>query len=495
VKLILALDQGTTSCRSIVFDETGKAIGVSQKEITQIYPQPGWIEHNPVEIYQTQLDTIREVVNKKNIPVNQLVACGITNQRETTVIWNKKTGLPLHNAIVWQDRRTERICAQLHNRNLEKQIFEKTGLKIDPYFSATKISWLLTFLKDTITDSNDIAFGTIDSWLIWNLTNGESHLTDVTNASRTMLFDILKGSWDTALLKLFNIPFEIMPTALPSSSFFGSISKNIFGKSIPITGVAGDQQSSLFGHAGFTSGITKNTYGTGCFMLMHTGEKKVRSDNGLITSLAVQVDGKLNYVIEGSIFIGGAVFQWMRDELKIISSSDKVEEIASQAPENHEVYLVPAFSGLGAPYWKSDVRGSIFGLSRSTNSSHIVRAGLESIAFQSLELMESMNSDFNSFQKTSVAELRVDGGASKNNLLMQIQADILNIPILRPKTIETTALGVAFLAGIKVGVFKSLSSIEKLWEIDRLFEPSLNDDFRLSKIAGWKKAIRQSLTK
>ena len=493
MKLILALDQGTSSCRSIVFDKKGKIRGISQKEITQIYPSPGWVEHNPTEIFEIQKYTVEELLKKNHISPSQIVACGITNQRETTVIWDKKTGNPLHNAIVWQDRRTKTTCIKLRKRELERKIFEITGLRIDPYFSATKISWILDLIKNKVGDVKDIAFGTIDSWLIWNLTNGKSHVTDVTNASRTMLFDIGKGKWDLSLLDLFNIPSEIMPQVLPSSSYFGKISKSLFGKSIPITGVAGDQQSSLFGHTGFHPGFIKNTYGTGCFMLMHTGKDRITSNNGLITGLAAQVEKKPSFILEGSVFIAGAVFQWMRDELKIISNSDQVEKIALQAKQNHDVYLVPAFAGLGAPHWNSAVRGCIFGITRDTSSAQIVRAGLESIAFQSLDLMESMERDFDSFKKRPIVELRVDGGASKNNLLMQIQADILNLPVLRPKTTETTALGAAFLAGIGVGFFGSLNTIEEIVEIDRIFEPTLNEDYRLTKINGWKKAIRQTI--
>ncbi len=446
---ILALDQGTTSSRSLVFDKQGSIISSAQKEFMQIYPQPGWVEHDAEEIWGTQFGTMAEAVAKAGINMKQVAAIGITNQRETTVVWDRKTGQPVYNAIVWQDRRTASYCDELKAAGNASVIQQKTGLIIDAYFSATKLKWIL----DNVTgarekaEKGELAFGTIDSWLTWKLTNGEVHVTDVSNASRTMLFNIQSLHWDEELLHLFNIPASVLPEVKPSSMVLGVTGNIIPDSRIPIAGIAGDQQSALFGQMCTQPGMVKNTYGTGCFMLMNTGEKAILSKNNLLTTIAWEIDGKTEYALEGSVFIAGAVVQWLRDELKFIRSSAEVEELAATVADNGGVYVVPAFAGLGAPHWNQHARGSIFGLTRGSNAAHIAKAALESIAYQTYDVLASMEADAG----IKIKELRVDGGATVNNQLMQFQSDILNCNVVRPKITETTALGAAYLAGLAVG--------------------------------------------
>ncbi|MEN3940484.1 glycerol kinase GlpK [Prosthecobacter sp. SYSU 5D2] len=489
MKYILALDQGTTSSRSILFDQTGKVVATAQKEFTQHYPQPGWVEHDAGEIWSTQLKTIKEVLKKAKATGKDIAGIGITNQRETTVAWNKTTGKAVGKAIVWQDRRTAAFCDRLKAKGAESMIRHKTGLVVDAYFSATKMNWMLKHVPETkaLAKSGELAFGTVDSWLLWNLTEGRVHGTDVSNASRTMLYDITKGAWDAELMKLFGVPKETLPKVMASSGVFGETS--LFGSSIPIAGIAGDQQAALFGQVCTTPGMVKNTYGTGCFMLMHTGTKRIASGNNLLTTVAWQIgDGELEYAVEGSVFIAGAVVQWLRDGLGIIKKSADVEALAAQVEDSGGVYLVPAFAGLGAPHWDQYARGLMCGITRGTTKAHIARAALEGIAFQVTDILHAMQADAG----VKLRELRVDGGASNNNLMMQFQADLLGVPVVRPVVTETTALGAAYLAGLAVGYWKNQAEIATQWKTERRFEPAMKAAQRKGLMAGWNRALERT---
>jgi len=492
---LLALDQGTSSSRSIVFDaRSGQAVAIAQKEITQHYPRPGWVEHDPMEIWTTQIGTAREALAKAGLTAADVRAVGITNQRETTIVWHRKTGKPIHNAIVWQDRRAEPACAELRSQGLDDVILNKTGLRVDAYFSATKLQWILDNMPDarTLSRRGELAFGTVDSWLIWQLTQGRVHATDVSNASRTMLFDVHTNQWDAELLRALRIDAALMPKVLASSAEYGDVRADLLGRAIPICGVAGDQQSALFGQACFTEGMAKNTYGTGCFTLMHTGGKFQISQNGLITTSAAQTTARPEYAIEGSVFVGGAVVQWLRDGLHAIQSSGDVEKLAQSVPDSGGVMMVPAFTGLGAPYWQPEARGSITGLTRGTTIAHIARAALESIAYQSAALLQAMSRDAVAAGAAPLAEVRVDGGACVNDLLMQFQADLLGIPVVRPTIIETTALGAAYLAGLTCGVFASTDALSKLWRVERTFTPRLDKNEARASMQRWEHAVRQT---
>jgi glycerol kinase len=486
-KYILALDQGTTSSRSVVFDKKGNIVSVSQKEFTQYFPKPGWVEHDPLEIWSSQVSTAAEATTKQGIYGADIAAIGITNQRETVVVWDRKTGKPVYNAIVWQDKRTSNYCDELKRQGKSKLIREKTGLVIDSYFSGTKVKWILDNVDGARkrADAGDLIMGTIDSWLIWNMTKGELHITDVTNASRTLLFNINTLDWDDELLELFNIPKSMLPQVKQSSELYGNTNPNFFASKIPIAGIAGDQQAALFGQMCTKPGMVKNTYGTGCFMLMNIGEKPIVSENNLLTTVACSINGKTQYALEGSIFIAGAVVQWLRDSLKIIKKSEDIEKLAGTVDSTDGVYLVPAFAGLGAPYWNQHAKGSIFGLTRGSTDAHIARAALESIAFQTMDVLKAMEAD----SKISIKELRVDGGATVNNLLMQFQADVLNTSTVRPKVIETTVMGAAYLAGLAVGFWESLEEIQKIWQVDANFDPSKEREEIEQNIKGWYRAI------
>jgi glycerol kinase len=492
---LLALDQGTSSSRSIVFDPSGRTVAMAQHELPQIYPQPGWVEHDALEIWRLQLATAREALAKARITAAQVKAIGITNQRETSVVWNRKTGQPIHNAIVWQDRRAEPTCAELRERGLADTIRDKTGLLVDAYFSGTKLKWLLDNVPGARAQAahGELAFGTIDSWLIWQLTEGRVHATDVSNASRTMLFNVHTNLWDEDLLAALDIPSSLMPTVQPSASLFGEVAPALLGHAIPIGGVAGDQQSALFGQACFKPGMVKNTYGTGCFMLMHTGHTFQTSHNGLITTSAAQTTAKPEFALEGSVFVGGAVVQWLRDGLRAIQGSGEVQTLAQSVPDSGGVIVVPAFTGLGAPYWKPDARGSITGLTRGSTIAHIARAALESIAFQSAALLQAMGRDAASAGAAAVTELRVDGGACVNDLLMQFQADLLGIPVVRPAVTETTALGAAYLAGLTTGVYRNTGELSELWKAERRFEPAMAPEQAKALMEGWEHAVRQTV--
>ncbi|WP_394787962.1 glycerol kinase GlpK [Rhodoferax sp.] len=492
---LLALDQGTSSSRSIVFHADGHIVSQSQLELPQIFPQPGWVEHDPMEIWRTQLATARDALAQAQLQAKDIRAVGITNQRETTVVWNRATGVPIHHAIVWQDRRAEPTCVQLRADGLADLIQRKTGLLVDAYFSGTKLKWLLDHVPNARAQAErgELAFGTIDSWLMWQLTEGQVHATDVSNASRTMLFNVHSNQWDAELLAALNIPASLMPAVKPSSAIYGEVSPALLGQAIPIGGVAGDQQSALFGQACFKAGMAKNTYGTGCFMLMHTGATFQTSHNGLLTTSAAQPTAQTEFAIEGSVFVGGAVVQWLRDGLHAIHSSGEVQTLAQSVPDSGGVMMVPAFTGLGAPYWKPDARGSITGLSRGTTLAHIARAALESIAYQSAALLQAMARDAVQAGGTPVAELRVDGGACVNDLLMQFQADLLGIPVIRPAVIETTALGAAYLAGLAVGVYRNTDELSALWRADRRFLPTLGTQRAAELMARWEHAVRQTV--
>ena len=483
---LLALDQGTSSSRALVFDRSGRLLASAQRELTQHYPQPGWVEHDAEEIWFGQAQCAREALAKAGVKV---AAIGITNQRETTVLWDRVTGEPLHKAIVWQDRRTADFCETLRSQGLEPRVRAITGLVLDPYFSATKLRWLLDNVPGARERAarGELAFGTVDSWLLWKLTDGKVHATDASNASRTLLFDIHRGDWSDELLAAFDIPRSLLPEVKPSAGVYGQAVE--FG--IPIAGIAGDQQAALFGQAALTPGQAKNTYGTGCFLLMHTGNQARTSTQGLVTTRAAQVDATAQYALEGSVFVGGAVVQWLRDGLKAIGGSGEVQALAQSVPDAGGVVFVPAFAGLGAPYWRPDARGALLGLTRGTTQAHIARAALESIAFQSAALLAAMNADVGASER--LTELRVDGGASANDLLMQFQADLLGIPVLRPKVIETTALGAALLAGLGAGVYASTQEIGAIWQLDRAFEPRMSRDEAGARLAEWDKAVRQVL--
>ncbi len=490
-KYILALDQGTTSSRAIIFGNDGKIVSVAQKEFTQIYPKAGWVEHDPMEIWGTQSGVAREAMDKIGIGADDIAAIGITNQRETTVVWERSTGKPIYNAIVWQCRRTAPICDELKAKGLAETIRNKTGLVVDAYFSGTKVKWILDNVEGARerAKNGELCFGNIDTWLIWNLTKGKVHVTDYSNASRTMLFNIHELAWDKEILEELDIPEAMLPEAKASSFVYGETDKEIFGAEIPIAGAAGDQQAALFGQACYKPGMAKNTYGTGCFMLMNTGEKAVASSNGLLTTIAWGLDGKVEYALEGSIFIAGASVQWLRDELKIIDNAAASEDMAAAVADTNGVYVVPAFVGLGAPYWDMYARGSILGLTRGANRNHIVRATLESIAYQTRDVLEAMQED----SKINLQALKVDGGAVANNFLMQFQADILGVPIYRPEVTETTALGAAYLAGLAVGFWDSKDEIAEKWNVDRVFEPVMDSSLRDKKYTGWKKAVSRTL--
>ena len=492
---LLALDQGTSSSRSIVFDRDGRIVAMTQRELTQIYPQPGWVEHDPREIWQSQLATAREVLDKAKLGAKDMRAIGITNQRETTVLWNRKTGEPVHNAIVWQDRRAEPMCARLRSDGMEATIREKSGLVIDAYFSGTKLRWLLDNVPGAraAAERGELAFGTVDSWLMWQLTGGKVHVTDVSNASRTMLFNVHTNAWDADLLKMLDIPASLMPDVKPSSAHFADTDAALLGHSLPIGGVAGDQQSALFGQACFSAGMAKNTYGTGCFLLMHTGDAFQPSQNGLLVTSAAQTTATPQYAMEGSVFVGGAVVQWLRDGLKAIQGSAEVQGLAESVPDAGGVMMVPAFTGLGAPYWNAEARGTITGLTRGTTVAHIARAALEIIAYQSAALLQAMSRDAVAAGGRPVAELRVDGGACVNDLLMQFQADLLGIPVVRPEVIETTALGAAYLAGLSSGVYESTEQLSKQWRVERRFIPTMGRAQAEESMARWERAVRQAV--
>jgi len=484
---ILAFDQGTTSCRALIFDKKGTIISTSQREFTQYFPKPGWVEHDAMEIWSTQVAMVAETVSKKGLDAKNIAAIGITNQRETVVIWDKKTGKPVYNAIVWQDKRTAEYCDLLKSEGKSKWVREKTGLVIDAYFSGTKVKWILDNVEGVRerAEAGDLIMGTIDTWLIWNMTKGELHLTDVTNACRTLLFNINTLEWDDELLKLFTIPKSMLPSVKQSSEVYGHTAPGLFAARIPISGIAGDQQAALFGQMCTKQGMVKNTYGTGCFMLMNIGDKPIVSKNNLLTSVAWQINGKAEYVLEGSIFIAGAVVQWLRDSLKIIKTSKEVEQLAGSVANSGGVYFVPAFAGLGAPHWNQHAQGTIFGLTRGSTDAHIARAALESIAFQTMDILKAMEAD----SGISIKELRVDGGATVNNLLMQFQADVLNTVTVRPKIVETTVMGAAFLAGLAVGYWDNLEEIQEIWQTDIHFKPTTDRDSINSHIEGWYKAI------
>lgn len=491
---LLALDQGTSSTRSIIFDRQGRVAGLAQHEFTQHYPQPGWVEHDPMEIWHTQLDTARLAIQRAGVAPAQIRALGITNQRETTVVWNRDTGEPIHNAIVWQDRRSEPACEALRQLGLEDTITQTTGLRIDAYFSATKLKWLLDTVPGArqLAQQGKLAFGTIDSWLIWQLTQGRRHVCDVSNASRTMLFNISTNQWDDQLLQALDIPAPLLPSVLPSAGDFGTTATELLGHNIPIMGVAGDQQSALFGQACFHPGMAKNTYGTGCFMLMNTGASFKTSGHGLVATSAAQTSQQTEYALEGSVFVAGAVVQWMRDGLNAVQQSSEIEALARSVPDSGGVAVVPAFTGLGAPWWKPNARGTITGITRGTHLGHIARASLESIAFQSASVLAAMSQDAVDCGAKPLTELRVDGGASVNNFLMQFQADLLGIPVIRPRNVETTALGAAWLAGLASGVFDSKEELEHLWIKDRVFTPQLSRPEAQSLMEQWEHAVRQT---
>ncbi|MGI6322587.1 MAG: glycerol kinase GlpK [Bacteroidales bacterium] len=486
-KYMLSLDQGTTSSRAIVFDSNGLPVSIAQKEFRQYYPKPGWVEHSPEEIWSTQLGVAMEAIAKAGIESRNIEGIGITNQRETTLVWDRITGEPVYKAIVWQDRRTADFCDQLKKDGYAKKILEKTGLIIDAYFSATKIRWILDNVPGARDKANRgaLAFGTVDSWLVWNLTKGSLHITDVSNASRTMLFNIHTLKWDEDLLKMFNIPLSMLPEVRSSSELYGH-TKGHFSSVIPVAGIAGDQQSALFGQMCIDPGMVKNTYGTGCFLMMNIGTEPVRSKSRLLTTVGWQIGNTTNYALEGSIFIGGAVVQWLRDGLGVIRKSADVESLASKVPDSDGVYFVPAFAGLGAPYWNQHARGTITGLTRGSTAAHIARAALDSIAYQTLEVLLAMKKD----SGIDISELRVDGGATVNNSLLQFQADLLQANVVRPKITETTALGAAYLAGLATGYWSDLTEIKKQWQVDRIFGPSIPAKATKTLINGWRRAVK-----
>jgi glycerol kinase len=488
---ILSLDQGTTSSRALIFNKEGEIICLKQQEFTQYFPKPGWIEHDPSEIWLSQLTTAKLAMSSANITSQQIAAIGITNQRETTVVWDKTTGIPIYNAIVWQDRRTSEIIDKLKQDGYTNIFKEKTGLILDAYFSGTKLKWILDNIPDArkMANENKLAFGTIDTWITWNLSNKRNHVTDESNASRTLLFNIKTGQWDDELLKILDIPKNILPTIVPSSGILGEASSGLFGIRIPIAGIAGDQQAATFGNMCIHSGMVKNTYGTGCFLLMNTEEKILNSKNNLLTTIGWKIDNKRNYCIEGSVFIGGAVTQWIRDGLEFIENTSEIEKLATSVPDNGGVVVVPAFAGLGAPYWDQYARGAILGITRGTTKAHIARASLESIAFQVYDVVKAMEND----SQQKIKSLRVDGGACKNNFLMQFQADILNTIVERPKCLELTALGAAYLAGLAVGFWQSTKELENVWQIERKFEPIMNESQRNLLLDAWHEAINRSL--
>ncbi|MFW6347889.1 MAG: glycerol kinase GlpK [Cyclonatronaceae bacterium] len=487
-KFILSLDQGTTSSRAILFDKGGNIISTAQKEFRQIYPKPGWVEHDAQEIWSTQAGVAAEAVTKKGFNGNNIAGIGITNQRETTIVWDRETGTPVYNAIVWQDRRTAEFCDELKGKGLASKIQEKSGLVLDAYFSGTKVKWILDNVEGARekAEAGKLAFGTVDSWLIWNLTRGELHITDVTNASRTLLFNINTMDWDDELLEIMDVPRSMLPEVKQSSEVFGRTKTTIFASKVPIAGIAGDQQAALFGQMCNKEGMVKNTYGTGCFMLMNIGDKPVPSKNNLLTTVAWKVNGKTSYALEGSIFIAGAVVQWLRDEMGIINKSSDVEALASKVEDSGGAYLVPAFAGLGAPYWDQYARGTVVGMTRGTGSAHLARAALDSICYQTMDVVNAMNAD----SGIDIKELRVDGGATVNDLMMQFQSDILQVPVIRPNVTETTALGAAYLAGLAVGYWPDMESISEQWQVEKKFEPSMEKAHVDELTKGWKRAVK-----
>ncbi len=489
---ILSFDQGTTSSRAIVFDKKGSIVAVAQKEFTQIFPQPGWVEHDANEIWSTQLGVAAEAITKAGLTVKDMAAIGITNQRETTVVWDRVTGMPIHNAIVWQDRRTADFCDSLKAAGKHQLIQQKTGLVIDAYFSATKVMWILDHVQGAREKAakGELCFGTVDSWLVWKLTNGQVHVTDVSNASRTMLFNIHSLQWDNELLELFDVPASMLPQVKSSSEVYGYTQNILTAHNIPIAGIAGDQQAALFGQMCTHPGMVKNTYGTGCFMLMNTGEKAVPSSNNLLTTVAWQINGVTHYALEGSVFIAGAVVQWLRDGLKIIRTAAEVETLASEVEDSGGVFVVPAFAGLGAPYWNQHARGTIVGITRGTTGAHFARAALDSIAYQTMDVLKAMEAD----SGISIKELRVDGGATANNLLMQFQSDMLQTKVVRPVITETTAIGAAYLAGLAVGFWKDLEEIQAQWQKETVFSPKMDEHQKNDLSAGWQKAIQAAVS-
>ncbi|MCY7757733.1 glycerol kinase GlpK [Bacillus inaquosorum] len=489
---ILSLDQGTTSSRAILFNKEGKIVHSAQKEFTQYFPHPGWVEHNANEIWGSVLAVIATVISESGISASQIAGIGITNQRETAVVWDKDTGNPVYNAIVWQSRQTSGICEELREKGYNDLFREKTGLLIDPYFSGTKVKWILDNVEGARgkAEKGELLFGTIDTWLIWKMSGGKAHVTDYSNASRTLMFNIYDLKWDDELLDILDVPKSMLPEVKPSSQVYAeTVDYHFFGKNIPIAGAAGDQQSALFGQACFEEGMGKNTYGTGCFMLMNTGEKAIKSEHGLLTTIAWGIDGKVEYALEGSIFVAGSAIQWLRDGLRMFQDSSLSESYAEKVDSTDGVYVVPAFVGLGTPYWDSDVRGSVFGLTRGTTKEHFIRATLESLAYQTKDVLDAMEADSNIQLKT----LRVDGGAVKNNFLMQFQGDLLNVPVERPEINETTALGAAYLAGIAVGFWKDRSEIANQWNLDKRFEPELEEEKRNELYTGWQKAVKAAM--
>ncbi|HHW36283.1 MAG TPA: glycerol kinase GlpK [Bacillales bacterium] len=491
-KYILSLDQGTTSSRAILFNKKGEIVHVAQKEFTQYFPKAGWVEHNANEIWGSVLSVIAEVLSDSGTKAEQIAGIGITNQRETTVVWDKETGLPVYNAIVWQSRQTSEICDGLKEKGYNQLFRDKTGLLLDPYFSGTKVKWILENVDGARekAEQGKLLFGTVDTWLIWKLSGGRAHVTDYSNASRTLMYNIHELKWDEELLEILDVPKSMLPEVRPSSEIYANtIDYHFFGKEVPIAGVAGDQQAALFGQACFGEGMAKNTYGTGCFMLMNTGEKAVRSENGLLTTIAWGIDGKVNYALEGSIFVAGSAIQWLRDGLRMLKDAKDSEEYAAKVPSTDGVYVVPAFVGLGTPYWDSDVRGAVFGLTRGTSKEHFIRATLESLAYQTKDVLSAMEADSGIELKT----LRVDGGAVKNNFLMEFQSDILNVLVERPTINETTALGAAYLAGLAVGFWESPDEISTKWAIDKKFVPKMDEDRRTELYNGWKKAIQATM--
>ena len=488
-QFILALDQGTTSCRAILFDHEGSVHASAQREFTQYFPQPGWVEHDAEEIWQSQIGVVAEVMTKAGLDARAIAAIGITNQRETTVLWDRVTGKPLHHALVWQDRRTTPLCDQLREAGHEATFSARTGLLLDPYFSGTKLHWLLVNIPGARDRARrgELAFGTIDSWLVWNLSGGRLHVTDASNASRTLLYNIHRGEWDDDLLALLDIPREVLPQVRNSSEVYGAADQRWLGAAIPIAGIAGDQQAATFGQACLAPGMAKNTYGTGCFMLMNTGHKAIPSSHRLLTTVAWRLNERLSYALEGSVFMGGAIIQWLRDGLGVIATSDEVEALASSVPDNGGVTLIPAFAGLGAPWWQPDVRAALVGMTRGTTRAHIARAALEAIALQSADLLLAMEKD----SGIRLAELRVDGGASRNNLLMQFQADLLGVPVVRPRITETTALGAAYLAGLAVGFWQTPEDCAAHWRFERRFEPKIGDSERRERLQHWQYEVQR----
>jgi glycerol kinase len=489
-KYVLALDQGTTSSRAILFNNKGQSVATTQRDFSQIFPKPGWVEHNPNEIWESQIKSALSISEKANISVNEIAAIGITNQRETTLVWDRVTSEPIYNAIVWQDRRTSKYCDNLKSLGHIDNIKQKTGLILDAYFSGTKLKWILDHVEGARerAEKGELCFGTVDTWLVWKLTKGKTFVTDVSNASRTLLFNIQTLQWDDDLLKLFNIPKGILPEVKESSQVYGETNPDVFNASIPISGIAGDQQAALFGQLCTEKGMVKNTYGTGCFLLMNTGNKPVFSENKLLTTIAWKINGKVTYALEGSVFVGGAAVQWIRDGLNVINDATEIENLASSVPDNGGVYFVPALTGLGAPYWDAYARGAIMGLTRGSTKAHIARAALEGIAYQVYDIVKAMEADANA----KGTELRVDGGASANNLLLQFQADIFSFPVVRPKLLESTALGAAYLAGLAIGFWNSIDDLKGQWSIDKVFEPSMSPSDGKQLIKEWHKAVSRS---